>query len=142
MSESIFVDTSFLIALYNEEDTNYVSANQTKEKLLLALKHNEIALYYSDYIFDELITTLKSRGVEFSKMKQFGSGLLKSSIFNIIFVSQKIFNQSWKVILKYQDKGWSFTDATSFKLMETFNIKFYLAFDGHFSQFPNIAPWN
>ena len=67
MTESIFIDTSFLIALYNEEDTNYVSANQTKEKLLLALKQNKIALYYSDYIFDELITTLKSRGIGFCK---------------------------------------------------------------------------
>ena len=142
MSESIFVDTSFLIALCNEEDKNYSAANQTKEKLLLALKQNEIDLFYSDYIFDELITTLKSRGVEFSKMKQFGSSLLKSTIFNLVFISQKLFNRSWKLLLKYQDKGWSFTDATSFKIMETFNIQFYLAFDEHFSQFPNIVPWN
>ena len=141
MSDSIFIDTSFLIALCNEEDRNYKDANQTQKNLIHELKQNKIALFYSDYIFDELITTLKSRRVDSSKIKEFGNNILKSSVFNLIFISQKIFHQSWKLFLRYQDKDWSFTDVTSLKLIETYNIKYYLSYDKHFSQFPLVVPW-
>ncbi len=57
MVDSIFIDTSFLIALCNEEDKNYKDANLTKIKLLHELKNKGVDLYYSDYIFDELIAT-------------------------------------------------------------------------------------
>ncbi|MHA1522595.1 MAG: type II toxin-antitoxin system VapC family toxin, partial [Promethearchaeota archaeon] len=133
MIDSIFIDTSFLIALCNEEDRNYKDAKQTNRKLLQELKKKKIAIFYSDYIFDELITTLKSRRVKFSSIKEFGNSILKSNVFNQIFISQKIFNLSWKLFLKYQDKEWSFTDVTSFKLIETFKIKYYLSYDKHFS---------
>ena len=65
----------------------------------------------------------------------------KSKVLNMIFVTQKIFDQTWKLIQKYQDKEWSFTDASTFKIMKNFDIKYYLSYDVHFSQFPKIISW-
>ena len=141
MNEAIFIDTSFFVALCNEDDKNFKDANITNKLLLKELKKGKISIYYSDYVFDELITTLKAKGVEFSKIKDYGNSIKKSKVINIIFVSQKIFEQTWKLILKYQDKKWSFTDASIFKIMENFDIKYYLSYDEHFSQFPKIIPW-
>ncbi len=142
MNEAIFIDTSFLIALCNEEDKNFKNANRTNKLLLQELKREKISIYYSDYIFDELITTLKAKRVEHSKIKNFGNSIRKSKVLNMIFVTQKIFDQTWKLIIKYQDKELSFTDASTFKIMENFDIKYCLSYDVHFSQFPNIISWN
>jgi hypothetical protein len=141
MNEAIFIDTSFFIALCNEEDKNFKNANLTNKRLLQEFKKGKISIYYSDYIFDELITTLKAKGVEYSKIKKFGGSIKKSKLLNMIFITQKIFDQTWKLILKYQDKEWSFTDASTFKIMENFDIKYYLSYDIHFSQFPKILSW-
>jgi len=39
---------------------------------------------------------------------------------------------------KYRDKGFSFTDCTSFAVMERFGITEAFALDEHFDQYENI----
>ncbi|MBI4822940.1 MAG: hypothetical protein HY805_01755 [Nitrospirae bacterium] len=41
----------------------------------------------------------------------------------------------WKLLEKYSDKDFSFTDCTSFALMERLKIKTAFTFDAHFTQY-------
>jgi uncharacterized protein len=143
MKEPIFVDTSFLIALFSKKDENHTKALKTRGKI--QKNPNSIALYYSDYIFDELITFLKKRkelyAISHAEIIDIGEKIKKSKILNYIHITEKIYEKTWEYIQTYQDKDWSFTDMSSFVLMDTFEIKYYLAYDKHFAQYPNKVSW-
>ncbi len=41
---------------------------------------------------------------------------------------------AWRIFKTHRDKGYSFTDCTSFALMDVLAIKNSFAYDGHFRQ--------
>jgi len=43
--------------------------------------------------------------------------------------------KAWKILEKYSDKNFSFTDCTSFALKERLKIKTAFTFDAHFTQY-------
>ncbi len=61
MGGVIFLDTSFIIAFFNEDDDFHKDAENIIENTLT--KDPLIRFYFTDYIFDETITQLKSRKV-------------------------------------------------------------------------------
>ncbi len=142
IQDLIFIDSGFLVALCNRKDKHHSNAIQVKKHLIAELKVKSIAICYSDYIFDEVITLLKTKHIPHSTIVNFGNNIKNSKLFELIFVSEKIYDQTWKMIKKYQDKGWSFTDASSFVLMKTFDIKYFLSYDEHFTQYEGINLWS
>ena len=104
-------------------------------------KDNNAIFIYSDYIFDELITLMKKRKISISIIQKNGDKILKSKLWIKIPISETYFQKSWRMIKKYKDKSWSFTDVSSFVLMKELNIKYFLSYDDHFFQNPEISPW-
>jgi len=45
-----------------------------------------------------------------------------------------VFEAAWSLFLDRADKRWSFTDCTSFVLMENLGIRKAVTFDGNFRQ--------
>jgi uncharacterized protein len=136
----IFLDTSFIIAFYNKKDKNHAGARGILKRTLE--KNQNTKFVFSDYIFDELITLLKSKKVPNQMISQIGDQILNSNIWKIVYVEELIFNHTWKMIKDYDDKDWSFTDTSSFALMNNMNILHYLSYDDHFEQFPDIQNWD
>lgn len=124
-----FVDTSFWCALYNASDNHHRKANS----IWKALVGKPVLLYTSDYVFDET-TTLIGRKIDRQHAIVFGETLLHSKVLSILQVHDGCFSKSWVVFKEYGDKDFSFTDCTSFTLMQTNGIKQALAFDRHFTQ--------
>ena len=137
------MDTGFLIGVYSKKDENHDLAIEIREDLKNEI--NTLQLFYSDYIFDELITYLKKKTMgqrlNHSDIIDIGEKIHTSKVFQVLHVSKKTYEKTWELIKEYQDKRWSFTDASSFVLMNTFDIQYFLSFDVHFSQYPNIMPW-
>lgn len=50
-------------------------------------------------------------------------------------VSEEDENHAWQIILRYQDKHFSYVDATSFAVMERLGIRDAFSFDEHFEQY-------
>ena len=46
--------------------------------------------------------------------------------------------RAWGIFQSHSDKGWSFTDCTSYALMQRLEISRAFAFDRHFSQMRGI----
>ncbi|RLE66049.1 MAG: hypothetical protein DRJ47_03380 [Thermoprotei archaeon] len=57
-----------------------------------------------------------------------------SKITKIIKVDEEIFHRAWEIFKEQRDKLWSFTDCTSFAIMEKMNIKTASTFDKHYKQ--------
>lgn len=129
----IFIDSSAYIAYYNKRDENHEKAKNFLDKIR-SKEISPIIFYTSDYIFDEVLTTIITLTGRKDLAIKVGNAILSSKITKIIKVDSKIFNEAWELFKKYKDKTWSFTDCTSFIIMKINNIKRAFTFDEHYKQ--------
>jgi len=85
-------------------------------------------------VFDEIVTSI----VSFTRRKDLalkaGEALLSSRITRVIKVNDEAFKDAWRLFKKFKDKLWSFTDCTSFVLMERYRLVTAFTFDEHYRQ--------
>ncbi len=128
----IFVDTSFLIAQHNVKDSNHQKAFQAFADLL---KQDARANFIiTDYIFDELATFLMTRVSKHFAIK-ICQNILRDARTTMIQISKDRFYKAWENFSSRQDQSWSFTDCTSFVVIQELDIQTALSFDRHFKQF-------
>jgi predicted nucleic acid-binding protein len=48
-------------------------------------------------------------------------------------------DRAWQILKSYTDKDFSYTDATSFAIMERLGFKTVFAFDEHFDQYGRFS---
>jgi len=128
--ETLFADVSFFIAYHNSKDANH----QAARALIRDFEGHRTLLVTTDYIFDEVITVLLVRGNKDIAI-QAGKAMLEEANIEIMRIDEEIFNEAWEMFQKFKDKEWSFTDCTSYVLMDKLNIKTGISFDRHFKQF-------
>jgi len=138
----VFVDTSFWVASFNSQDENHFAAQQW----LKQLKKNPVILVTSDYIIVETLNFLVSSskmttsGLNLSYRKTLAEGFYNSWFKHcspyreLIRVDIDIWEKATQMYFQYRDKEFSFTDCTSFSIMEKLGIFQAATFDHHFSQ--------
>ena len=92
----------------------------------------------TDYVIDELLTLLKTRG-EYLRAQEVGEGLIDEAYCDIFRNTQDDLRQAWAVYSRFRDKDWSFTDCVSRVVMERLGITTAFAFDEHFRQFGTVT---
>lgn len=128
----IFIDTSAFYALEDESDKNNKPA-RAFENDLIAGKLGLVQLFTSNFVFDELMTLVR-RNLGHEKAVEVGERMTASKILIIERISRKIEIHAWEIFKTYLDKEFSYTDCTSFALMESKAIQHTFAFDIHFEQ--------
>ena len=123
----IFVDTGAWYALLDKSDANHHAAVKLKDSLIHPL-------VTSNYIVDEVITISRNR-LGYEVAVEIGQKLWDESIANLIRVIPQDEKKAWEIFVTYHDKTFSFTDCTSFALMERIGITEAFAFDEHFTQY-------
>jgi len=126
-----FVDSSAWFALYVVGDSQHAAANRW-------LASNQDPLMTTDYIIDETLTLLRSRGQR-SVAIQFGWDAFAELFADCYFVNRADIADAWQVFHKFQDKNWSFTDCTSKVVIDQLKIQSAFTFDHHFRQFGTVA---
>lgn len=128
---SIFVDTSAWYALFDKNDSDHASAVRFKE----SLTHS---LVTTNYVADEIITLVKVR-LGHRITVEIGEKLWDESMATLIRVTSIDEKKAWEIFVKHRDKGFSFTDCTSFVVMERLGIIEAFAFDEHFEQYDDVV---
>ena len=133
----IFVDTSAFLALENRRDLYHSKALLFKDT---CLKTGQ-TLITSDYVLDESYTIIRLRAGHTIAV-QFGESLRKSQFIRIEHIIPEIIEEAWRLFKKFEDHDFSFTDCTSFALMERLNISNAFTFDAHFQEYGkfNVKP--
>ena len=125
-----------MVALEDSDDENHKSALEFRERLRKSLTPFR-TLYTSNYIIDETLTLLKERcGV--SVAVSFREDLERSSVVRVLWLEPQVEKEAWRVFKTHGDKGYSFTDCTSFALMDLHAVKNAFTYDGHFRQYGRI----
>lgn len=127
--KNIFVDTGAWYALKNKNDPNHLAAYRFFEILPAA----GMVCYTSDYVIDEAITLTRARLKDHHVAATLAEELLSEQAARVIYVAPLYLPRALEIYKKYSDQSFSFTDCTSFAIMESLNIKEALAFDHHFS---------
>lgn len=128
----LFVDSSAFIAIVNAGDSWHGKALELLGKIEKGdLEFKRIVT--SDYVIDETITRLRY-SVGYKEAVEWGRNILVSNVVERINVDEEIFNRAWELFEKYDDKMLSFTDCTSFSIMEKMGIRKVFAFDEDFDK--------
>ena len=133
MGEYAFADSSFLVARFNIRDRNHRAAIAHVEEQRHA-GSDALRLVLSDYVFDETVTALIVRSKRHDLASAAGRAILDSKNLRMVRVESPAFAAAWKLFVRRSDKRWSFTDCTSFVLMENLGIRKAVTFDANFRQ--------
>jgi predicted nucleic acid-binding protein len=127
----IFVDTSAWFAAYVPTDPHHREFSRR-------LRAEQVAVVTSDFVVDETITLLLARR-ERKRALNFGRDLLITGIARLELVDLADLVRAYQVMSQYHDKQWSFTDCTSYALMQRIGLTEVLSLDNHVSQMPGIT---
>lgn len=124
----VFIDTSAFIALWNPDDRNHQKAlgylDQIRENMLRFLTTNFIfAEVYAFFCRNHRLAV------------ELGEQILTNPLFEYVRVTASDEAKAWEIAKRYTDKDFSFTDCTSFVVMERLGLKDVFAFDEHFRQY-------
>jgi len=130
----VFIDTSAFCALALPKDQN----NSQAKDINLKLQGKRPLLYTSDYVLDETFTLLSMRGGHSVAVKFMDQ--IDGAHINIISVDFEILNAAKTIFRKFDDKRLSFTDCTSFALINIHDLDSVFSFDDHFRRHPYTHP--
>lgn len=128
-SRRAFGDTSFFFALIAKRDPAHRPAVTAYEKLLRAGGR----VVTTDYIIDETLTLTKARINALTSIKLLDR-IESSEAIELEELTPDRVLASKKYFRKHSDHGYSFTDCTSFVLMNERELKVALTTDRHFAE--------
>jgi len=130
----IFVDTGAWYASEVEDDDHHSMARQFMKNELASNRYG--VLVTSDYVLDETLTLLRTRkGIK--SALEFMNKVRKSKSLQVVWIGNEIFDNALRELSKYDDKkdqDLSFTDCTSFSIMNDLSITNAFSFDAHFQK--------
>jgi predicted nucleic acid-binding protein len=126
----IFVDTGAFVALEDADDEHHQAALQFQASLLPRLTR----LVTTNFVLDETYTWLRMN-IGHAKAVGFGRRVRNSKLLQIQLISDEIEQLAWDIFCRYDDKEFSYTDCTSFAVMQLLSLDTAFAFDRHFRQF-------
>lgn len=129
----LFLDTSALVALEDTDDRNHSAAIEYREKI----QQGETIfrrLYTSNYVLDEVLAILRLRCGHRAAVA-FRETMELSKAATVLWIDKVTENNGWQIFRKHGDKDFSFTDCTSFALMEREMIRTAFTFDRDFLQY-------
>src|SRR6185503_14039828 len=87
----------------------------------------------TNYVFEETVTRTR-RLAGFPWSRKIGGAIFSSALIRRVYLDVAEETHAWNLYLKHQDLDLSFTDATSFAVMESYGLKEAFTFDRDFSR--------
>ncbi len=125
----IFVDSGALFPIFNPRDAHHEEA-QVILKNLLSVRNT---LVTSNFVMAETHALMLAR-VGRARAFRFLQGLERSTTV-VERVTEGDERRALEILARYDDKDFTYTDATSFAVMERLRMDTAFAFDRHFSQY-------
>lgn len=122
----VFVDTSAVFALVDRGDANHDAARAGLD----TLKARRAEPLLTNFIVAELHALLLAR-LDAAIARRW----LSRIVWPVERVTEEDESRARIIVVRYTDKTYTYTDATSFAVMERLGLKTAFAFDPHFRQY-------
>lgn len=127
--KAVFVDTAGWMACADESDPACKSACAARDA---ALEQGSV-LVTTDYVIDETLTLIRLR-LGLAAAKAWWVQIEGSSRLRWEWIGAARAERARSLFFRYRDKHYSFTDCTSFIVMQELKVKQALTTDRHFQQ--------
>ncbi len=127
----VFVDTSAWFAASFGRDQHHEAAAASYRELSRSGAH----LITTDYVLDETLTLMKSRGIEAKRIESFHKQIRlaeEHGRLRLVFIDANLFAEAWKQFQSFSDQTLSFTDCASFAVAQRLRVDAVFTFDRHF----------
>lgn len=122
----VLIDTGAVYALLDRDDANHRAARRT----LKALKKRRLEPFLTNFVVAETHALLVAR-LDAALARRW----LLENVWPVERVTEDDESRARAIITRYTDKRFTYTDATSFAVMERRGLKTAFAFDAHFRQY-------
>jgi len=135
MRKRAFIDAQGWVALKNENDRHFEIAHQ----ILQSLAAVRTQFITTNFVLDEAYTVLRREAGHHIAV-ELGEEIRASKTLRVVHIGKNLQEEAWE-LFKNRNRGldWSFTDCTSFVVMQRLHIKEALTFDHEFEQAGFIA---
>ena len=133
-ANEILVDTAGFLALWDATDEYHGAAVRLQANLV---RHRRRFLT-TDYIVDETTTLLMVRHSRAAAV-DFLNSVIESEALILEWIGSEYFYAAVSLFRRHEDKQWSFTDCTSFAVMQQRKIQDSFTTDQHFRQAGFVA---
>jgi len=123
----VFVDTGAWYAMVDADDPDHPG-------VVAALRAHQGRLLTSNFVFDETLTLLRYK-LGWPIAHRFGQQLRQGRVAALERITSRDEAAAWSIFERYDDKSFSFTDCTSFALMQRLDLPLCLAIDSDFRAF-------
>ncbi|MGH8607726.1 MAG: type II toxin-antitoxin system VapC family toxin [Gammaproteobacteria bacterium] len=123
----VFVDTGAWYALIDRADPDHGDVTTQ-------FKAYRGRLVTSNFVFDETLTLLRYR-LGWQSAHAFGEQMRAGQLSHHVRVSPQDEEAAWDTFTRYRDQSFSFTDCTSFALMQRLRLSMAIALDDDFRVF-------
>lgn len=125
----VFVDTAAFVALFDRRDGEHAVARRISDRLT----EQQSLLYTTNFVLAETHALLLKRlgiaiALDLIRALRVGSTM-------VVRVDEAAEDRALDILTRYSDKDFSYTDATSFAVMERLGIEIAFTFDHHFGQY-------
>ena len=127
--KGLFVDTAGWMACVDAADPSHGPACEARDTALEA----GALLVTTDYVMDETLTLIRIR-LGLPAAKAWWEQVEGSSRVRWEWVGMERAEKARKAFFRFRDKSYSFTDCTSFVVMQELRLKEALTTDRHFRQ--------
>lgn len=125
----VFVDTNAWIALNSKRDQLHDQAVAINKKLLQT-GHRYLT---TNFVLDEVYTGLLMKVGHWAAI-DFGEKIRGARTVQIIHITETLEEEAWKLFKQHFEKEFSFTDCTSFIVMQQLKLTESFTSDHHFTQ--------
>ncbi len=127
MADDVFVDTAGWYALIDLRDARHEVTKATVERLI----RGGGRLVTTDYVIDESCTLARARAGTDAALRLLDL-LNGTSALDREWIGAERFAEAEALFRKYRDQSFSFTDCTSFVVMQERRLRQVITSDGHF----------
>lgn len=127
--KKLFVDTSAWVAAADASEAFHHTVCHARDQWL-AKGH---ILVTTNYVIDETLTLIRMR-MGLHAAKNWWLQLSQSSRLLVEWIYQERSDKAIALFFKFKEQAFSFTDCTSFVVMDELKLKYALALDEHFRQ--------
>jgi predicted nucleic acid-binding protein len=122
----VFVDTGAIYAMLDRDDANHAAARRTFK----TLKKRRLQPLLTNFVVAETHALLIAR-LDGAIARRW----LLGNVWPVERVTEDDESRARAIIARYTDKSFTYTDATSFAVMERRGLTTAFAFDAHFRQY-------
>jgi predicted nucleic acid-binding protein len=129
----VLIDSSAFLSLEDADEQAHEATTRAFQDLIAG----GARLLSTNFVFDESYTLILTR-LGRHRAVAWGTSLRTSKLIELVRVEQDHEQAAWDLILAFDDKPFSYTDATSFAVAQSFEIDEALSLDRHFREYGRL----